>query len=117
MIAYTSEEPGAMELYVQRFPSLDQRIMISAGGGYRPVWTADGKKLFFRYLESVRSVDVTLDGDRIEVSPIRVVHEFLTDARYDVDRTGQRILIPRPEGDLGPQRRIDVWVGWDPVGE
>ena len=42
-LAYTSNETGGNELYVQRFPELEGRTAISVGGGGRPDWSADGR--------------------------------------------------------------------------
>ncbi len=114
MIAYTSEETGAMEVYLHRFPSLQPKIPVSVKGGYRPVWSGDGKTLLYRYLDKVMAVDVTAQGEEIVISSARIVAEHLPDARYDVDSSGRRILTARPSGDLGPQTRIDVTVGWSP---
>jgi Tol biopolymer transport system component len=115
MIAYTSEETGTTEVYLHRFPSLEPKICVSTSGGYRPVWSGDGKKLFFRYVDRAMAVDVDNSGPEIKLSPVRLVAEHLPDARYDVDHDGRRLLMGRPAGDLGPQTRIDVAVGWDPA--
>ncbi|MFM9997249.1 MAG: protein kinase domain-containing protein [Phycisphaerales bacterium] len=114
MIAYTSEETGSMEVYLHRFPSLEGKIRVSTNGGYRPVWADNDTKIFFRYVDKVMVADVNSGGGRISVSPPRLVAEHLPDARYDVDAEGRRLLMPRPVGDLGPQTRINVVVGWDP---
>lgn len=115
MIAYTSEESGTMEVYVHRYPSLEQKTCVSTSGGYRPVWSGDGRKLFFRYVNRAMVVDVENTAAGFKLSPERLVSEHLSDARYDVDFEGKRLLMGRPAGDLGPQTRIDVVVGWNPV--
>jgi hypothetical protein len=46
-IAYTSDESGRNEVYVQSFPKSFRKIQISPEGGDRPLWRADGKALFF----------------------------------------------------------------------
>jgi eukaryotic-like serine/threonine-protein kinase len=48
-LAYVSEESGAPEVYVRPFPNVDSaRIAISVGGGVEPLWSRDGRELFFR---------------------------------------------------------------------
>ena len=59
-IAYSSNETGQEEVYVERFPELGSREPISTGGGRAPVWSPDGRELFYR----------TLDGDRMMVVPV-----------------------------------------------
>jgi eukaryotic-like serine/threonine-protein kinase len=46
-IAYTSDESGTWEVYVQPFPSTGGKWQISTGGGAEPRWSRDGKQLFF----------------------------------------------------------------------
>ena len=46
-VAYTSNESGTAEVYVQTFPIGGGKWQISNGGGNQPFWRADGKELFF----------------------------------------------------------------------
>jgi Tol biopolymer transport system component len=46
-IAYTSDESGGSQIYVQPFPSGGEKVRVSANGGFNPSWRRDGKELFF----------------------------------------------------------------------
>jgi serine/threonine protein kinase len=46
-VAYTSNESGRAEVYVQSFPVPIQKSRISSDGGYYPVWRPDGNELFY----------------------------------------------------------------------
>jgi Tol biopolymer transport system component len=46
-LAYSSDESGVWEVYVQPFPEGHGRWQVSTGGGSRPVWRGDGKELFY----------------------------------------------------------------------
>jgi serine/threonine-protein kinase len=46
-IAYTSNESGKNEVYVQPFPGLGSRHQISTDGGAAPAWSRDGRELFY----------------------------------------------------------------------
>jgi serine/threonine-protein kinase len=47
-MAYASDEAGTTEVYVRPFPNTDAgRWQISNGGGTDPVWSPDGKQLYF----------------------------------------------------------------------
>ena len=46
-IAYASDVTGRFEVYVQRFPGLGDRRLISANGGQAPTWAPDGRALFY----------------------------------------------------------------------
>jgi len=47
-LAYTSNESGRNEIYVQPFPGPGQKIPISTNGGGAPQWSSDGSELFYR---------------------------------------------------------------------
>jgi Tol biopolymer transport system component len=47
-LAYESNESGTGQIYVQPFPALDARFAISSAGGSEPVWSRDGRRIFFR---------------------------------------------------------------------
>src|SRR5262249_38405181 len=38
LIAYSSDESGKFEVYVQTFPSHDRKWQVSTNGGYEPHW-------------------------------------------------------------------------------
>ena len=46
-IAYTSDESGEPEVFLQRFPSGSDKTPISSQGGSEPQWRADGHELFY----------------------------------------------------------------------
>jgi Tol biopolymer transport system component len=46
-MAYTSDESGQPEVYVQAFPTGGGKVEISVSGGSEPKWRADGKELFY----------------------------------------------------------------------
>jgi len=46
-IAYTSDESGRFEVYVQSFPVPSEKWQISSGGGFDPRWRRDGRELFY----------------------------------------------------------------------
>ena len=46
-LAYTSDESGDWEVYVQSFPEPGRKQRVSVEGGAQPRWRADGGELFF----------------------------------------------------------------------
>jgi len=47
-IAYTSEESGDREVFIRSFPEVDERrLPVSNGGGVCPLWSPDGRELFY----------------------------------------------------------------------
>ncbi len=47
-IAFTTDESGVDEVVVQPFPGPGGRVQVSSGGGSQPVWSRDGRQLFYR---------------------------------------------------------------------
>ena len=47
-VAFITDESGRNEVVVQPFPGPGGRVQISSGGGSEPVWSRDGKRLFYR---------------------------------------------------------------------
>ena len=50
-MAYDSNVSGRYEIYVERYPELGNRQPISTGGGRLPIWSRDGRELFFSSLD------------------------------------------------------------------
>lgn len=47
-LAYSSGESGTLEVYIQKYPQLGQKQQVSVGGGRAPVWSRDGREIFYR---------------------------------------------------------------------
>jgi serine/threonine-protein kinase len=65
-LAYSSTESGRVEVYVRPYPGLEEKWQISNGGGVEPVWSADGRELFYR----------DEDGGAVWAVPITAEPEF-----------------------------------------
>src|SRR4029077_11465276 len=46
-LAYLSDETGRNEVYVQPFPGSGHRVRTSTAGGEEPIWSRDGRELFY----------------------------------------------------------------------
>jgi Tol biopolymer transport system component len=47
LVAYTSNESGKFEVYVQTYPSSDRKWTVSNNGGYEPRWRSDGREIYY----------------------------------------------------------------------
>ena len=120
-LAYTSNESGVNEVYVRPFPNTaGGRWQVSNGGGGEPIWSADGRTLFFLDA-TLRLVEARLaPGMAFAVSglrPLFAASGFLVDAfhtSYDVTRDGRFFVFLSPRqsarGSRAPQVvRVDNW--------
>ena len=96
-IAYASDESGAYEVYVQQFPHLSERVTVSTDGGHQPVWSPDGRELFYRGPLGMMVVPVETDPTFRPGAP-EVLFEgqyysFLSTRTYDVAPDGRFLMI------------------------
>jgi dipeptidyl aminopeptidase/acylaminoacyl peptidase len=62
-IAYVSDESGQHEIFVRPFPDVNKgKWQVSEGGGHSPLWSPDGRELFYRNGESVMVASVETES-------------------------------------------------------
>jgi len=115
-MAFTSNESGIDEVYVQPFPSLSNRVIVSTGGGQEPVWSRDGRHLYFRAGGQMFSATVT---GSLEFSPptpmfpdtfVRTQGDGHT--HYDVDANSRFLVIATPPSST-ERGQVHVVLNWD----
>jgi eukaryotic-like serine/threonine-protein kinase len=118
-IAYTSDESGRSEIYVQSFPAAGAKWLASNGGGNFARWRRDGKELFYRALDgklmvvSIRNVARGLEfGTPVALFRISEPQGQFSYA-YDVAPDGQRVLALVPRQVAGDSASLSVAVNWD----
>jgi hypothetical protein len=92
-IAFTSNESGRNEIYVQAMPPATGYQKVSINGGLSPRWKSDWKELFFVSPDAeMMAVDMTLEPPGV---PHRLFKGADPDdlANYDVRPDGQQFLI------------------------
>ena len=114
-IAYTSDEAGQANVYVQSFPGPGGKYQVSKDGGLQPVWRADGKELFYLGVDgTLMAVPIDATGQFDAGVPQAL---FPTDAltiasqAYAVTKDGKRFLVgARPrQSSVAP---LTVLVNW-----
>ena len=73
-IAYQAPVSSRQEIYVAPFPGPGAKRQVSTEGGQEPLWSRDGRELFFQSGAKLMSVTVT-PGAAFAASVPRVVHE------------------------------------------
>jgi serine/threonine protein kinase len=73
-MAYVSDESGRREVYVQAFPKPGNKQQISVDGGFFPIWSLDGRELFYRHPSGrAMSVAIRADAASIDVGVARTL--------------------------------------------
>jgi dipeptidyl aminopeptidase/acylaminoacyl peptidase len=120
-IAYRSNVSGRDEIYVERYPELGSRQQISTGGGRVPLWSRDGRELFFSSLDSRQMLAVpaqsgtTLVAGRPQVLFVGAMFPTQSEARpYDIAPDGRFLIIRsgQAEGDGGAAANLIVVQNW-----
>jgi eukaryotic-like serine/threonine-protein kinase len=100
-IAYTSDESGEAEVYLDSYPQPGRRLTISSGGGLHPVWRGDGRELYYWRDGALMAVQL---GEAWGDAPpkvgaqtvlFRMPYSIGANTMYDVSPDGQRFVIVR----------------------
>src|SRR5262245_49983461 len=105
-LAYEANDSGSLEIYVRPYPDVASgRWQVSTGGGTRPLWSRDGRELFYvspafalmrvgveRAASWAATTPTTLLKDGSLVTP----GQQNVGRSYDVSPDGQRFLVVRP---------------------
>ncbi|PWT87606.1 MAG: hypothetical protein C5B54_12045, partial [Acidobacteria bacterium] len=105
-VVYASEETGRYEIYVQAFPDASRgKWQISTAGGFRPLWSRDGKEIFYLTPDRQLISADTSHGFPIVSSkvlftnvPVRTMNQVVENL-YAVSPDGQRFLVDTPLED------------------
>ncbi len=106
LIAYSSDETGRYEIYVSTFPEIKFKQLISIAGGTEPVWSKDGKALYYRNNNKMMKVAIEIKPNFNPGKPILLFDEKFDmggyGINYDISPDGNHFLmikseLPNPE--------------------
>jgi Tol biopolymer transport system component len=121
-VAYTSNESGRPEVYIQSFPIGGGKWQISTAGGDQPQWRGDGKELFYVGPDrNLVAVTIAASSATIEIGRPAILFQTImplsgiTDDRnnYVPSKDGQRFLVNTlaDTGNLQPLILVLNWAG------
>jgi hypothetical protein len=122
-LAYSSDASGRFEVYVMPL-SADRRAtgrkwLVSNGGGYSPIWSHNGRELFYEnFYRRIRVVAYTVRGDSFVAGKPRLWSEkHLADIgffpSFDVAPDGKRVLALFDSEDAKPETTLHVLLNVD----
>jgi Tol biopolymer transport system component len=119
-VAYTSDESGPYEIYVQPFPDASKgKWVISKSGGVEPRWSRDGRELYFFSGQKMMVADVRVNGGSFTASAPRdlffapVPAGYSNDShRWQLSADGNRFLLLVPSSGAAAAY-LDVVINWE----
>ena len=124
-IAYSSDESGRAEVYVQPFPGPGLKIPVSIAGGAQAYWRRDGKELFYVATDNrLMAVPIRVVAERNTIEPGTPTPLFVTNLGgiiaqgllrrgYAASADGQRFLMLNA-GDEPNSAPIRLILNWKP---
>ena len=115
-VAYQTNESGGAQVVVRPFPGPGAQFPVSVGGGTSPVWSRDGRRIFYANGNKLLAASVTT-SPTFSVSAREVLFEANYDmagagghANFDVSPDGKGFLMLRPM--VGNSEEIVVIPNW-----
>ena len=112
-LAYVSNESGREEVYVRPLAQTGGRVPVSTSGGGEPLWSPDGKRLYYRSGTGLFAATiVTTPALAVAGRQLLFTGSFATDEyhpNYDVTPDGRGFVMLRP---VEENRRLVVALNW-----
>jgi Tol biopolymer transport system component len=116
-VAYQSTESGReQEVYVRPWPSMDASYRISDGGGTEPIWSRDGRELYYRHGSDLIVVTVAARGADFERGAPRklfsgpYLSDVTGDQSWDLAPDGRFLMQRTPAGSRATVRVALNWI-------
>jgi serine/threonine protein kinase len=132
-LAYSSNKSGQAEIYARPFPDVEKGLwQVSTSGGHSPLWSPDGREIFYRNGDATMVVPVDTDPTFSLGNPEILFRgtyfglEFgalqMAQTRWDIHPDGDRFLMIKPsvvtEGESSEAvvadefRKINIVLNW-----
>ena len=122
-VAYVANESGRHEIYISEL-DLDSEVRprqkVSRAGGWEPVWSPDGRELFYRNVDGSALMVVTVEAEReVEIgepeklldTPQMPLPFWYGSYLYDVAPDGRFLMVHETE-ERGAPMNLVVVLNW-----
>ena len=113
-ITYTSDRTGVQEIYVERFPELGAEQLVSRGGGMGPVWSQDGRELFYRRFPGGLMAMPVEPGPNLQAGIAEPLFDMAAysvgffNRHWDVSPDGRRLLMIGQTGEPTSDSELEI---------
>ncbi|MFN2302569.1 MAG: hypothetical protein ACK2TV_02435, partial [Anaerolineales bacterium] len=125
---YMSNESGQYEIFVRPFPDVNSggKFQVSRNGGNNPLWSPDGRELFYRNGDATMVVQVEIEPTfRLGNPEVLFEGEYFQSSfqngaitSWDITQDGKRFLMMKEaepteeDSTQGRPRRINIVTNW-----
>jgi serine/threonine-protein kinase len=116
-LAYTSNETGIYQIYVQPFPGKEGRWIVSSEEGYAPLWSPDGSTLYYYTPGKIVAVPVKTVPSFSAGNPKTLITGYTQKSvdsglMYDLSPDGTWFAITQSAGEETDLRQFRFVQGW-----
>ena len=116
-LAYESNESRQFEIYVCSFPETEnQRRKVSLNGGHSPLWSPDGRELYYRSGDAVMAVSIKAEASLNVEKPRELFKDRYALLGWDIDPDGKRFLMVKEYGYAAAEgkarQKINIVANW-----
>lgn len=117
-LAFTQLLPSGPEVFVQPFDRPGERLQVSRGGGYGPVWRRDTRELYYESTQGLMASTIADRGSSINAGVPQLLFPIRTQGyspdqpdNFGVGGNGQKFLINTVVGDTD-KAPLEVTLNW-----
>ena len=104
-MAFVSDETGEYQVYVTAYPGPGPTVAVSTKGGLSPIWSADGRELFFRLGSKMLAAKMSGSQPLAFEAPVELFDgpytlDLMGHQREDIASDGQRFLMVENSDDF-----------------
>jgi hypothetical protein len=113
-LAFSSDESGRYEIYLAPFPNGGRKWQVSNAGGGTPLWSRDGKELYFIARDNtIMAATIAMVNGEPKIGIPTVLFKAhprnFNFAVYDVTRDGRFLISSAPDKSSAPLTLISNW--------
>ncbi len=114
-IAYMSDEAGVYNIYVKSASGTSERTRLSNGGGFDPIWSIDGRTIYYNKVREAYSVGIDPENDYSHGVPkLLFTGKFveLAGKNWAHDESGGRFIFVQTVESETVAARLNVISNW-----
>ncbi len=116
LFAYVTDEEGSDDVFIRQFPDSGRKWQVSSDGGIAPVWSADGRELYYRRGDTIVVVEISgasavrVGESRDLFTSDRITHDRFGNATFGLAEDGGLLVPIAGESNV----RVRIVQGWKP---